>query len=148
MEDLRLTKRLTQYWNRLRHDLPLPQWEKFNAAGLEDIWGQCCVWRVEVGTSELRKKTYTYEYVGTNAKEALGNDPTGVMFISNYDKFPGARIAKRVGEVAEGGKPLSDEGSFVNEKNRMVKYRSCLLPFGTKEGKVTHIVLGLSWRAF
>ena len=72
MEDKRLTKRLTDYWNRLRQDMPLPQWEKFNVGGLADVWGQCCVWRVNVANMDKRINQYTYEYVGSNAKEALG----------------------------------------------------------------------------
>jgi hypothetical protein len=127
MEDKRLTKRLIDYWDRLKKELPLPAWEQFNIEGLADVWGKCCVWRVEVAESPEIRPQYMYEYA---------------------QQFAGARITKRVNEVVQNRAPLFDEGTYVNERNKTVKYRSCLLPFGTKEGKVTHIVLGLSWRSF
>jgi hypothetical protein len=148
MEDKRLTHRLMSYWNRLRGELPLPQWQTFNVGALEDIWGQCCVWRVDIANFEKRTNNYTYEYIGDSAQEALGKDMTGMAFSSHFQKFPGARIVSRVDDVVAEAVPISDEGTFVNEKSKVVKYRSCLLPFGTKEGRVTHIVLGLSWKAF
>lgn len=148
MEDKRLTKRLMDYWNRLRKEQPLPPWEHFNISVLADIWGQCCVWRVDVTGVERQITQYTYEYIGSSAKEALGKDLTGMVFISHFQRFPGARIAERIGEVVEHGIPITDEGNFVNETNKVVKYRSCLLPFGTKEGRVTRVVLGLSWKTF
>jgi len=148
MEDKRLTKRLTEYWDRLRKGLPLPAWEHFNVGGLADIWGQCCVWRVDVANAERNTHQYTYEYVGSNAKEALGKDLTGLVFFSQLQRFPAARVTEKVDEVVKNATPVIDEGTFVNEKNKTVKYRSCLLPFGTKEGKVTRLVLGLSWKTF
>jgi hypothetical protein len=148
MEDKRLTKRLVDYWDRLRKDLPLPSWERFNIEGLADVWGKCCVWRVEVASSPDVRPQYMYEYVGASAEEALGRNLTGMIFVSHAQQFAGARITKRINEVVQNRTPLFDEGSFVNERNRTIKYRSCLLPFGTKDGKVTHIVLGLSWRSF
>lgn len=135
------------YWNKLRRDLPLPQWEKFNIAALQDIWGQCCVWRVDISATGHGNQ-YTYEYVGSNAQEALGTNLTGVVFASHLQKFPAARITERIEETVLSLAPIMDEGSFVNQKNKVVKYRSCLLPFGTIKGKVTHVILGLSWRTF
>ena len=44
-------------------------------------------------------------------------------------------------------KPLVDIGQFISENNKVVKFRSCLLPFG-KDGVVTHVLAGLSWREF
>lgn len=148
MEDKRLINRLTAYWNRLRQDKRLPAWEHFNVSALEDLWGQCCVWRVDVAGEGRRVNQYTYEYVGSSAKEAMGMDLTGTVFVSKIQSFPGARVAAKVEEAVEAARPLLDEGTFVNDKNKVVKYRSCLLPFGTKDGKVTRLVLGLSWRMF
>jgi hypothetical protein len=147
-EDKRLTKRLMGYWNRLRRDRPLPPWEKFNSGALEDIWGQCCVWRVEIMAGGRRSNQITYEYIGTGAQQAMGRDLTGEVFNSRLQRFYGARIVERIDEVIQDAIPLSDEGTFVNEMDKVVKYRSCLVPFGTAAGKVTHVVLGLSWRAF
>ncbi len=146
MQDKRLTKRLTDYWDRLRKDAVLPQWEKFNPGAFDDIWKQCCGWRVEPGGTNSH--VYTYEYVGSAVKQALGSDPTGQMFTSHFKNFPGARIVQGIDEVVSKKAPHTDEGQFINEDSKVVKYRSCLLPFGKKDGKVTHIVLGLSWGLF
>jgi hypothetical protein len=146
MQDKRLTKRLMDYWTRLQENKALPSWEKFNMGALSDIWGQCCVWRVDVASMEKPVRQYTFEYVGSSAQQALGEDLTGTMFISRFHHFPGARIAKRIDEVVDQGVPISDEGTFVNENSKVVMYRSCLLPFGTPDGKVTRVMLGLSWK--
>ena len=47
MNDKRLTKRLTDYWQILRKNSQLPIWEHFNNAALGDIIEKCCVWSVE-----------------------------------------------------------------------------------------------------
>lgn len=148
MEDQRLTKRLMEYWNRLRREALLPQWAQFNAGAMQDIWGQCCVWSVTFADISAAVNQFTFEYVGDSAQQALGKDMTGTMFMSTQQKFPGARIVTRIEETVKRALPINDEGTFVNEHNKVVKYRSCLLPFGTKDGRVTHIVLGLSWKAF
>jgi hypothetical protein len=145
MHDQRLTTRLIDYWTRLRKDLPIPQWQSFNGAAFDDLWQQCCGWRVDQGNSNTF--TYTYEHVGQSVREAIGSDLTGKIFNSRFNNFPGATISKSIDNVVKNPTPLIEESQFINEKNKIVKYRSCLLPFG-KDGKVTHIVLGLSWKAF
>ncbi len=144
MKENRLTTRLTDYWNRLRKDNILPQWEQFNTVAFQDLWKSCCKWRVEPGQSE--SIVYTYEYVGSAVKEALGADPTGTVFTGQLRGFAGAQIVHNIDKVAKNPMPLMDEGRFINDKSKIVKYRSCMLPFGTKKGKITHIVLGLSWK--
>jgi len=146
MYDNRLTSRLTDYWNRLRKDSPVPKWESFNAPAMEDIWKQCCKWSVDPAQND--NFIYTYQYVGESVKEALGADPTGKVFTGQFQHLPGARLVKRMDECVKTQTLIFDEGQFPNEKHKIVKYRSCMLPFGIKEGKITHVVLGLSWRAF
>src|ERR1700761_210174 len=137
MEDKRIINRLTDYWNRLRGELDLPPWEKFNTESLMDVWGQCCVWRVDVdGSNAKSPHQYIYVHIGSNAREAMGHDLMGQALQSRAEIFPGARIARKIDESVQHKKPLTDEGHFVNEKSQVVKYRSCLLPFGTREGKV------------
>ena len=43
--------------------------------------------------------------------------------------------------------PLLDTGQFVSETSKVIKFRSCLLPFGTEE-RITHVVVGFSWREY
>jgi hypothetical protein len=145
MKDKRLTNRLIQYWEKLRTQQPLPAWERFNPGVVDDIWKNCCVWRAE-GSEDM--PTYTYDYVGASVRSALGVDATGVVFNSHFRNFPGARIVYKIDEIVKSQTPMLDESQFVNQQNKIVKYRSCLLPFGNKKGRVTHVMLGLSWHAF
>lgn len=144
MEDQRLISRLISYWERICSGGSMPRWEQFNATTIEDLWQQCCAWKVDIGG---KSPSYTYEYVGKGIKGALGIDPTGTMFTTHFRNFPGARIVREIDTLVTMPKPLKDESQFVNEQSKVVKYRSCLLPFGNKK-RLTHVVLGLSWKAF
>ena len=94
---------------------------------------------------EANSTIYTYQYIGKNAKKAFGKDLTGEVFSQKFKYFPAARITQRLDECVATSLPIYDEGQFINEKDKLIKFRSCLLPFGTKKGKVTNILLGLSW---
>lgn len=148
MTDKRLTLRLTEYWNRLRKDLPLPQIEHFSPSTLEDVMGKCCMWRVDIGGNNNNMLMYSSEYVGDELKEAIGSKLTGEVFSPRISQFPAARIMGKISHAVEDKTVVSDEGQFVHEDNRIIKYRSCLLPFGTRAGKVTNILLGVSWKKF
>lgn len=148
MHEKRLSKRLTDYWEQLRKDAPLPQIEQFNHEALSDVIGKCTVWRVEVGNQHTRNPLYTCEFIGDDAKQAIGSDITGQVASPRMYTFPAARILEKINEVVENGLVVVYEGQFTNETSQIVKYRSCLLPFGNRQGKVTNIVLGISWKAF
>lgn len=143
----RLTHRLTQYWERARKDAPFPSYRKFNAAALDDIWQQCFCLRVT--PSARGKITYTYEHFGEKLKEAYGKDMHGQLVTSALRHLPGSSIIRRVDQIFDSPPhPVYDEGKFMNEQHKLVKYRSCLLPFGEPDGRTTHIVCGLTWRVF
>lgn len=172
MQDKRLTLRLTEYWNSLRGDRALPEWEKFNNNEFADIWQQCCGWRVEAG--EGNTIVFTYDHVGDQIKQAIGDDLSGKqfttssrilpgapmtrnlvgaglaeqMFASDFKGFPVAGIVKKIDRVINKQAPVIDEGRFDNPERKTVRYRSCLMPFGDTDGKVTRIVLGLSWKMY
>lgn len=172
MNDKRLTQRLTDYWNSLRGDGPLPKWESFNTGEFSDIWKQCCEWRVEAGDGNT--VIFTYDHVGESVKEAIDNDLWGrkfttssrvlpgapltrniigaglaeQMYTSDFKGFPVASIIKKIDRVLNKLAPLVDEGRFENPERRVVRYRSCLMPFGTPEGRVERLVLGLSWKVY
>ena len=144
----RLTTLLTNFWNSIKGKSQLPHITQFKSHELEDILDQCCIWSVERHAHDDDIKTYTYEYVGSSIKNALGKDLTGEKFTSSLQHFPAARIIDKINDVIANRTPVGDEGEFINAQEKKVKYRSCLLPFGTAEGIVTNILLGLSWSAF
>ena len=143
--EARLNDRLTSYWNMLRKEEPLPEFVRFNVAAIEDLWSQCVLFTVQPSAAGQPASVNFYQ-VGEKVKALYGN-VAGRSVNTAQRHFQGASIVQRVGEVISSPAPLFDEGQFVNDKSKVVKYRSCLLPFGTKE-KVTHVVAGLSWREF
>jgi hypothetical protein len=166
MSDKRLTLRLTEYWDSLRQQAMLPQWERFDIGAFADVWRQCCGWRVDTG--EGNTLVFTYDYVGESVKEAIGGDLAGQkftaarlpgaplatsrqmekVFATHFHAFPVARVVKKADRAINKRIPVVEEGRFEDSDGKTVRYRSCLLPFGTAEGKVTRIMLGLSWKVY
>lgn len=147
MQENRLTVRLINYWNQLKGVAFLPYYSQFNPAPVSDLMESCFV--LEIMPSAGSQPMYRYDYCGQAIKNVLGKDLTGQMLTTSMRLFPGARIIKRIDEVArmEAEIPLLDEGQFVNDKSKIIKYRACMVAFG-KEGTVSHILIGVSWREF
>lgn len=143
----RLIDRLTSYWNLIRKDAPVPEFVQFNISAIEDVWQQCVLFTVQP-TPEGQAPNFSFYNIGDKVKAIYGGDMTGRNFSGGQRHFQGASIVRKMSDVITNPSPVYDNGQFVNEKSKVVKYRSCLLPFGTKDGKVTHIVAGLSWREF
>jgi hypothetical protein len=144
MHEQRVTSRLMKYWDNLRKDAEIPAFAKFNSAAVEDIWGQCMLFMVNPGQG---KKHYTFYRVGDAVRKMYQEDVVGQVLTPHHASFKGANIIKRIDEVIAHPTPVFDEGQFINKKSKMVKFRSCLLPFGNDD-KVSHVIVGLSWREF
>lgn len=146
MIEHRLAERLTSYWNTLRKDLPMPDFGHFNASSVADIWQQCVLFTV---SPEVENKPYVLNFyqIGDRLRSIYGNDMIGRSFNTAQRHFQGAAIVRRVEEIIANPTPMNDVGQFINERSKVVKYRSCLLPFG-RDGRVTHVITGLSWREF
>lgn len=146
MYENRLSERLTSYWNNIRKDLLMPDFSHFNSSAIDDIWQQCVLFTVQPALTGQTPNVSFYQ-MGDLARKAYGQDMTGKTFNPNHKHFQGAAIVRRVDDLIASPSPLNDAGQFINERSKLVKYRSCLLPFG-RDGKVTHIIAGLSWREF
>lgn len=146
MLEHRLSERLTSYWNNLRKDLDMPDFGHFNASSIEDIWQQCVLFTV---SPEVGNKPYVLNFyqIGDRLRSIYGNDMVGRSFNTGQRHFQGAAIVRRVEEIISKPAPMNDMGQFINERSKVVKYRSVLLPFG-RDGRVTHVITGLSWREF
>ena len=146
MHEKRLTTRLINYWERLKKEEPLPRYGWWNPSSINDIWPNCVT---IIATSSQNNKNYKYEYVGSKVEGAWGTDVTGeILTDSGNHIFRGANIVTKLDQISDAHTPLIDNGKFINDKNKVVKYRSCLLPFGSKKDGVTHVVIGLSWKDF
>lgn len=146
-QEQRLTSRLISYWENIRGEATLPPYAQLNPSALDELWNNCLVLRTEPAAAG--KLSYSYTHCGQEISKAIGKDLTGQRMTSNMKFFPGAKIIKRIDEVATQVKPtpLLDDGQFINEKNQIIKYRACLLAFGNTQG-ISHVVIGVSWRAF
>lgn len=148
ISERRLTNRLIRYWERLKGDKDYADIRKFNGNSVEDIWGFCFTVSLQSGASS--KRMFRYEYVGREVQKAYGSNPTGEFVSSSMVRLvPGAEIMKKLDACIEEESPIVEQGRFINKKDRIIKYRSCIIPFGQtgREG-VTHILIGLSWKEF
>lgn len=147
MHEKRLTTRLITYWERIRKDQPMPDFAKFNASAVDDIKEHCLVLAIQPG-SDAVQTLYRYEYLGEKLGEVYGRDMLGQYTQSNMKDLPGMSIIKKADLLTSDNiTVINDEGQFVNDNSKIVKYRSCLLPFG-KNNKISHVVAGISWKIF
>ena len=126
----------------LRKAKNYPDIMQFNTNAIEDVWGYC----LRLGL-ETQKDTYRYEYMGDHLIGIYGSDLTGRVLDHPSATFPGVSLHRKIADAVE-GIPVEDEGHFLKGNGGMVKYRACLLPFGNPQQGVTHVVIGLSCRAF
>ncbi len=143
--DQRLVDTLIKYWRKRKGAELMPVYEAFAPESLgDDIWQQCCAFSVQVSN---KKQILITDYTGTKACQAMGRDITGEVLAVGAKQFEAARLLQQAEAVLDKKDPLTDEGHFVNAQSKIIKFRSCLLPFGRKE-KITHLLLGISWQTF
>lgn len=144
MYEKRLTQRLTSYWEKLKKEEEMPSFQTFNPSIIDDVWDYCMLLAVN---DNSQNASYSYSRLGEKVRSLYDNDVSGQAFRPTQKTSQSANIVKRVGELIEKHEPLYDNGQFISPRNKMVKFRSCMLPFG-QNGSVTHIIVGLSWREF
>lgn len=147
MTQNRLTQRLADYWEMLRKDQAIPEFARLNVSVISDIWPNCVLFSLQPA-AEGKLPIMSISKIGENVQPIYSNEMLGLSFNAAQRHFQGAKIIHRVSEVLESRRPIFDEGQFVNEHSKIVKFRSCLMPFGTTEGMITHILVGLSWREY
>jgi hypothetical protein len=146
MYEKRLTFRLISYWEKLNNGT-LPFAQSFNSTAVSDVWPSCMMVSIAPST-QPGHYAYRYEYVGPELVKAYGRNMTGEQVQSRQKDFPGGKILEKMDMLIKNPLPMTDEGQFVNDSSKIIKYRSCLLPLGSHAGSVTHIVAGVSYRAF
>jgi hypothetical protein len=139
----RLTSRLVSAWEKLKADNEMPEYTRLNKDVIADVIVNCCI----VSVNGQGKPIYKYEYVGDAVVQAYGKNPSGEYHHSSV-RMPASALCIRMDQVIIERKPLFDDGQFINENNKVVKYRGCLLPYKNPANEVSHILIGLSWRAF
>lgn len=147
MSEQRLTTRLNAYWEMLRKDAPLPNFAQFNQGVVGDLWPNCLVFASQ--PTAAGKVAFRVQNMGHNLSAIFGNDLVGRdASRPSLRALGGGKIASSIEEAALKRLCVEMEGNFVNDKNKIVKYRACLLPFASSQEEISHIIAGISWREF
>ncbi len=144
MQEQRLTLRVLKYWEVARKAADIPEYAKLNGPAMDDLWGHCFV--VSVNTED-KLAAYRYIYMGRPIAELYGRDLTDLYVGHSTGSFPGKIIHYKFIDVVKGRKPVHDEGHFINENGKIVKYRACIMPLGNKK-TVTHLLVAVSHGVF
>jgi len=146
IQEHRLVNRLRSYWDRLRETDDLPNILKFNKGNISDIWENCLLIKL---VSDGTNKVYNVEYTGRELLSAVGSDLKGKYFSAagSNDLFSRELISALNNSIEKKEFTLS-EGTFPNNKGKIVKYRDCIMPFKDGKGEISVLVVGISWRAF
>lgn len=147
MHNQRLTERLTQTWTLACKNKQIPEYTQFNGAAIPDIWDNCLVLRIQPSAAGIAPK-FQFHFVGDNVKSMFSKDPTGEYFIMGVKIFPTLRVLNKMLDILQNPMPMYDEGKFVNDNSKVVKFRCVLVPFGTEGSAITYIAAGISWREF
>lgn len=145
----RMIKRLLDYMKKISTDDGSADIYKFNSEAIAEIWPQCFMMNVENrGSINDENFLYKYEYVGSIIIDAFGKNPTGEVVNIDIKSAPGIKIIENIDYCAKELKILNENGRFVNQKSKVIKYRSCMAPFGKKGEPATNIIVGLSWQSY
>ncbi len=131
---------MLHYWNRLRGDKPMPEIQHLNTSVIEDLWPNC----FRIG---IKGSLYKFDYMGAPIIAICGQDMTGREINTQVKHFP-STLTKELPDVIKTQSAIEGEGHFLTSDGKMVKYRSCFLPFGNEKRGVTDVVVGLSYRMF
>jgi hypothetical protein len=145
MIELRLTTRLIKHWEMVKKENPLPTMQSFNPQAVDDLWGRC--FKVSV-QKEGGKVNYIYEMIGDDLREVFGSNLVGKKVSAQLHFLPAKKIIEQMDEALGNPIPKIMDGQFIDQNNRLIKYRSCLLPFGRDKDNVTNFVIGISWNSF
>lgn len=139
-EDKRINQRLQAYWEELRGQRPYPKETEIDPEAIADIWESCFLVNVQEGSK--------YTYLGQSLIEAYGDDLNDKEVCERLVYPSNSGIALKFQEVVDSKGAVVDEGEFINKKNLLIKYRSCMLPLGDEAGEVGFIIGGMKWRAY
>lgn len=131
---------LVTYWDALRGDRLMPTRREFDPLHIPKHLPGVLFIQVE-GIDGQGLGIYRYRVVGSNEVESRGHNPTGKLVDEGffYTSLEGAKAqyeAVRLGKACS--YVLSD---FVTDDFRPVNETSVLVPFGTEDGVVTHILV-------
>ncbi len=142
---MRFHERLNEYWDVLRGDRLFPSENEIDPDDLMDIWPACFLISIDDVT---RRLGYRYSYLGESLVEAYGDDISNPDVALKLVSSANAPMINKFDEVRKTKAPVIDESEFVNLKLLNIRYRTCLLPLGTNQSDITHIIGCMRWKAY
>ncbi|KKB96778.1 hypothetical protein SZ25_00127 [Candidatus Arcanobacter lacustris] len=147
MMDKRLSNNLLTYWNKIKENQDMmPHIDSLDVKYplINEIWNKCLLATI----TDLTSMTLKYEYIGTEIIELFGNNcDTISKDRSNLSYNPMTKILGKTRAINFIKKPraITDNGTYELMDGKIIKYRSCLLPFG-KNNELDHLVIGITWK--
>lgn len=145
MIELRLTSRLIQYWEKLKKDADVPPVEAFNPEVVHDLWGRCFQVVVQ---KDQDGYDFIYDYIGEDLTTLFEPFLVGMQVKSQMHFLPAKKMIEQMNRAIEQSVPLYLDGQFIDKNSHIIKYRSCLMPFGKDKENITHFIIGISWNSF
>lgn len=144
-DEHRYHTRLQRYWDKMRGNNPFPKESDINPDELEDIWNSCFLISIDDVTKRLG---YRYSYMGKDLIEAYGSDTDTNNITTSLIASGDAPMVVKFNEAVATKVPVIDESEFVNARQLNIRYRTCILPLGTKDGEVTHLLGCMRWKMY
>lgn len=144
MIERRLVKRLRIYWERIKRDREVPHFKTFNPVAVSNLWKDC--FHVSVH-QERGKITFVYRYIGENLNEIIGQQHLNAHINAQMPFIPIKHVFITMNEMfrLESFECAEHGGNFVDQHSHVIKYRSCILPFGVSKDNITDFIVGVSW---
>lgn len=145
MIEHRLPIRLANYWDRIRNQHPVPSIDMFNPQELDDLWQKC--FKVSF-LKENGGHIYTYDFIGSELESIFGAGLVGSKIVEKPGFLPIQQMIEQMDKSIHSPLPIALDGQFEDGNGKIIKYRSCLLPFGTSKDNITHFIVGVSWKVY
>ncbi|MBL8839656.1 MAG: PAS domain-containing protein [Alphaproteobacteria bacterium] len=135
-DDARL-QRLLAYWNDRRGDRSMPSRAIIDPLDFAYILGNVVLFGVERDPLRFRIRLQ-----GSTLVQRLGFDLTGRL-LDDLTGMPNFRDLIKVAATAvvAAGRPIHRRRNMIMD-DRLLRYEALLLPLGTPEGAVEHVLIG------
>jgi hypothetical protein len=147
MMDKRLSNNLLNYWNSIKKgDDAFPEIDFFDIKStlISEIWNKCLL----ITINDINNMTLKYEYIGADIAAVFGDDcedTSRERFSFSYNPLTKILGKTRAISFMKNPRAIKDSGNYELVDKKIIKYRSCLLPFG-KDNILKQLVIGISWK--
>ena len=130
----RITEILPSLWYSLKQDKDLPHEIDIEPRDIE----------------EISKDSFIVEAYFNNDKEPTSMDDISLSY-TNYNSVLNpisGKIQSQLKETYDKKKPISYEGEFTTDDDRLVKYRQALVPFKAEDDKYIYVIGAVRWKIY